>query len=256
MRKRKLAVVVLTLVGVFALAAVAYAFNTYTVTPASTTPAGAGSAGKPKPKKVRFGFRTGSTDATIPAPITKYKINFQGLKYFGKAVKKCKFSDANGSNYRSKCRKAKLGSGTVNNFFGAAGTPLATANHCRLALTLYNLGNGFALRLDGVPPGCPISLHQAIKAKFKTVRVGGIKSASVQFSVPLNLRHPAPSVNNSVSEVSATVLRKTKRLRVHGRKRKVGVLSSVACKRGQRTIQVQFTDESGKTTAATKTIRC
>lgn len=258
---RKLAVLATALAGVLALAGVAYAVNAYTLTKVSTTPAGAGTPKKPKAKKVVFKFQTRTDDGNAPAPIKSYKIGFQGLKSYAKYFKKCTIADVRSDSFARKCRKAKVGSGVVENFFGTAGGTQAEAGSCVLKLTLYNLGRrGMALRLDseGAPaPGCPITITEGIRAKFKKARIGGKSSVNLTFDVPEFLRHPAPGLNNAVADVAATVSRKTRKVKVKGKRRKVGYLSSIACgKNKKRTIQVIFTDENGAKKRAKKTTKC
>ena len=247
---------------VLAVAGIAYAVNTYTVDPASTTPKGAGSKKKSTAKKVEFGFKAQDSSGGRASPIKKYKINFQGIKYFGKNFKKCKISDANGNDHATKCKKAKVGEGVVHNLAGQPNDIRPQSQvKCNLKLTVYNLGKGFALRLDGGPgvvvdgSDCPLAVGQAINAPFKKVKLGGIKSASLQFDVPSNLRHNV-GLDVSVSSVSSTISSKKRKVKIGKKKRKVSVLSSVACKGKHRDISVDFTDETNNTVTATKTIDC
>lgn len=260
MRKLVAACVIVGAALVFS--ALAYAVNTYKVTPASTTPGGKGSASKPKPKSVAFGFQAVDSSGGRASPISKYAIDFQGLVSYSKSkkFKRCSFGTANGPTHTIDCRKARMGGGTITNFFGVTSNP-AQKSLCSLRLTLYNLGGGLALRLDGgstarPPTNCPIPVGQAINGKLVSIRMGGLKSTSLRFNVPSNLRHPLPNVDNSVASVQSVISRKLISTKIKGKTRKVGFLSSVACRGSRRTLRVTFTDETGKTTPVSKSIKC
>jgi len=265
MRKLIALAVVCTTALVFA--AVAYAVNVYTVTPASTKGAGGkGTAAKPVAKSVNFGFKTKDSGGGRATPIKRYRIGFQGLKYFGKAkvFPKCTFKQINAkleSEVKRKCGKAYLGKGVINNLVGVTGSP-ATATTCLVRLSLYNTGRGFALRLDGgntakPPTKCPIAVNQAINALFKSRTIGRKRSASLEFSVPSNLLHPgSPNISNAIETTRSTISGRKRRVRIKGVTRRVSILSSVTCGRRNRTIQVAFTDENNSTVNARKTTKC
>lgn len=264
---RKLIALAAVCVTALVFAAVAYAVNVYTVTPASTVGAGGkGTALKPVAKSVNFGFRTKDHTGGRATPIKKYKIGFQGLKYFGnkKSFPKCSFARVNQkleSDVKARCGKAYLGKGVVNNLVGVTGST-ATSAKCLLRLTLYNTGKGFALRLDGgntakPPTACPIAINQAINAPFRTRTVGGKRSASLEFSVPSNLLHPgSPNISNAIETTRSTVSGRKRKVTIAGKTRRVSVLSSVSCGKTKRTIQVSFTDEKGSTVPAKATTKC
>lgn len=266
MRKLIALAVVCTTALVFA--AVAYAVNVYTVTPASTKGSGGakGTPAKPAAKSVVFGFKTKDSGGGRATPIKRYKIGFQGLKYFGnkKVFPRCSFAKLNAkleSDVKKNCGKAFLGKGVVNNLVGVTGST-ATLTKCLLRLTLYNTGKGFALRLDGgntakPPTACPIAVNQAINAKFKTRKIGGKSSASLEFSVPSNLLHPgSPNVSNAIETTRSTISGKKRKVTIKGKTRRVSVLSSVSCGKKRRTIQVAFTDENNSTVPAKATVKC
>jgi hypothetical protein len=267
MRKLIALAVVCTTALVFA--AVAYAVNVYTVTPASTKGGGGakGTSAKPVPKAVKFGFKTKDSGGGRATPIKKYKIGFQGLKYFGKnkVFPKCTFAKVNQkleSDVKADCGKAYLGKGVVNNLVGVTGSTVTTTT-CLLRLTLYNTGRGFALRLDGgntakPPTKCPIAVNQAINAFFQLRKVGGTtKSASLEFSVPSNLLHPgSPNISNAIETTNSTISGKARKVKIKGKTRKVSILSSVKCGKKNRTIQVAFTDEKNSTVNAKKKVKC
>jgi hypothetical protein len=255
---RKLSIVAaVAIVASLAFAAAAYAVNVYKVTPVGTSGAGKGTSAKPAAKKVKFGFTAIDSSGVAATPIKKYSIQFQGLKSYAKNFPKCTFSQANGSTHATVCKKAKVGSGTINNKFGRPGQPNPSA--CKVNLVLYNTGSGLALRLDGSPTttGCPITVAQAINAKFSSKSVGGVKGTALTFDTPTNVLHPIPGLDNSVANVSSTISSKTTKVKIKGKTRKVSILSSTACgKGGKRTIQVQFTDEKNSTVGAKSSTKC
>lgn len=261
---RKLIALAAVAVTALVFATVAYAANVYKVTPASTSPGGAGTSAKPKAKAVKFGFTALDSTGGRASPIKKYSIGFQGMKYFGKSkvFPRCTYAQSNSSILSTKCNKALVGSGKVNNFFGASNN-IQAKGACVLNLRLYNLGNGFAIRLDGgstakpKPTNCPIPVAQAIKAKFKSQRIGGVSSTALVFNVPPNLSHPLPNVDNSVNSTKSTISGKKRKVKIKGKSRKVSILSSIKCaRRNKRTIQVAFTDETNKTTTVKKSVKC
>jgi hypothetical protein len=265
---RKLIALAVACTAALVFAAVAYAVNVYTVTPASTKGGGGakGTSAKPVAKSVAFGFKTKDSGGGRATPIKKYRIGFQGLKYFGnkKSFRKCSFTKVNQkleSDVKADCGKAFLGGGVVNNLVGVTGST-ATLTTCLLRLTLYNTGTGFALRLDGgntakPPTKCPIAVNQAINAKFKTRTIGGKRSASLEFSVPSNLLHPgSPNVSNAIETTRSTISGRKRNVTIGGKTRKVSVLSSVSCGKRKRTIQVAFTDEKNSTVRAKKAVNC
>ena len=266
MRKLIALAVVCTTGLVFA--AVAYAVNVYEVTPASTKGGGGakGTAKKPAAKAVVFGFKTKDSGGGRATPIKKYSIGFQGLKYFGKnkVFPRCsiaKLSQTLESDVEKDCKKAFVGKGKVNNLVGLTGNP-ATITTCVLRLRLYNTGKGFGLRLDGgntakPPTACPTAINQAINAKFKTVTIGGKKSAALRFTVDDTLLHPgAKTLSNAIETTTSTISGKKRKVTIKGKTRRVSILSSVSCGKSKRTIQVSFTDEAGSTVPAKATTKC
>ena len=256
--RRRILVTALALVGVFAVAGVAYAVNIYTLDAASTTPAGKGSASKPVAKKVVFAFSTNTSDGSRAEVIQFFDIGFQGLQYFGKGMPKCTFAEASQKSLaavQTACRRAAVGAGTVNNFFGSSSDKSAKTA-CKLQLRLYNTGTGLALRVDrGATADCLIDPSTAINAKFRNTRIGGVRSVNLKFEVGNNLRHPIPGFDNSINNVTSTVLRKLTTVRIAGVSRRVGLLSSRGCGR-RRTISVKFTDEKGVSSTVRKTAKC
>jgi hypothetical protein len=262
---RKILVAVLALAGALTLAAVAYAVNTYTLNKASTTgKGGVGTSSKPVAKKVVFSYSTDTTDGTRAKVIESYDIGFQGMRSYSKNVKKCTFTEASQKSLtavQKVCAKAAAGAGTVNNFFGPTNNP-NDKTQCKLQLRLYNISDGkyggLAIRLDrGAATDCAIDPATAINAKFRKTKIGGKESSNLKFSVGDNLKHPIPGFDNSVNNVTSTVLAKTAKVRIKGKTRTVGLLSSVACgKSKKRLISVKFTDESNASKSVKKSVKC
>jgi hypothetical protein len=234
---------------------VALAVNTYEVDLGKTTPDKAGSPSKPVPVRVDFGFKVGESTGLRPSVIVQYRIGGEGLYYFPKARPTCTFSQADQSpSYASACKKAVVGSGTVNNQFGAA-ADRTSKGKCDVGLTLINISNGpgvtkkrggVAIRIDGGPPDCPLPLHRAIPAPIFNVKIGGVASSELRFTVPDNLVHPAPGVDNSIVNSVNRVLKKTGKVKIKGKTRTVGFYSSIGRKGKKRTTRVTFVDETGR----------
>jgi hypothetical protein len=258
MRKLVLAVAAM---AVLLAAGVAYAANTYNLDSAKATPKGVGTMAKPVPKAVEFDYSTGTTDGTRPSPVTGYSIRFQGLLSFAKYFPSCSVADVQQksvADVKSDCKKAIVGGGVVENQFGAT-SDTSQKTPCNLALTLINLGKtGLAIRLDRANPAdCAVDPATSIIAKYKRMKVGGVATDALNFTVPANLTHPLPGVDNSVVRAQSNVKMMKKKITWKGKKRTVGYYSSVACgKRKKRTIQVEFTAESGQKAQANRTVAC
>jgi hypothetical protein len=270
---RKFLVAALALVVAGALAGVAYAANVYNITKGDVSGGGKGTKFKPVAKSLSFGYTVKDSSQPRGKPVSKYKIAVEGLTgKYAKYLKKCTYADANGPNYATKCKSANVGSGKVENLAGP-GTDQSNNSFCNLKLTLYNLGTGLAIRLDANPPppsnqsgpvGCGFPVHQAIKATFHKVKIDKVESSSLDFDVPLNLRHPIGingNFDNVVANTFANVKKKTTKVKIKGadgkkHKRTVGIYSAVGCHKGKRTVQVTFTDEVPKTTKVKSTTGC
>jgi hypothetical protein len=274
---RKFLVVALALAGALAVAGVAYAANVYNITQGDVSGGGKGTKFKPVAKSLKFAYTVKDSTQPRGKPVSKYKIAVEGITgKYAKYVAKCKYSDANNPNEAtaaSKCKKAKVGSGKVENLAGP-GTDQTNNSFCNLKLTLYNIGTGLAIRLDGDPPGpssqdgpvgCTLPVHQAIKAKFNTIKLDKVETSSLDFSVPsVPLRHPLGAngnFDNVVANTVATVNKKTAKAKIKGKdgkkhKRTVGLYSAIGCHKGQRTVQVKFTDETGAQSTKTAKTGC
>jgi hypothetical protein len=260
---RKFLVAALAVIVACALAGVAYAANVYNITVGSTSPAGKGSKSKPLPVGEKFGYTVKDSSQPRGKPVSKYKIAVEGItNKYAKLFPKCTYAQANSTVVSSKCKKAKIGSGKVENLAGP-GNDQSNNSFCNLGLVLYNLGNGLAIRLDGGPPapssqsgpvGCALPVHQAINAKFKNVKIDKESSTSLDFSVPENLRHPLGAngnFDNVVANTIATIKKKVTKTKIKGKRRKVGLYSAIGCHGKNRTVRVTFTDETPKTSTVT-----
>jgi hypothetical protein len=259
MRKLLLAVA-LGVVAALSVAGIAAAVNTYEVHLGKATPEKPGSAAKPLPVAVDFGFRVDDSEDLRPSVIKQYRIGGEGLKFFPKARPTCTFAQADESpDINPACRKAIVGSGSGENEFGPANDRTAKGA-CDIKITLINLSNGpgitkkrggMAIRIDADPPACPLPLHRSIPAPFFDVKIAGVAASELRFTVPDNLVHPAPGVDNSIIESVTKVAKKTGKAKVKGKTRTVGFYSSIGRKGKKRTTRVTFVDESGRSVQAT-----
>jgi hypothetical protein len=268
-----------------AVAAVAYAANVYTVD-GSTSPRGKGTAGKPLPVSLNFDYTVADENPAFRGtPVEKYFIGAEGLVTYPEAFPTCS-GGTNGVNnadldtVKRVCKRARVGGGVIRAYAGAVPDQTQKLN-CVLELNLYNLepGNygprgrigrkngGLAIRIDGVPPQppalenrykgqCAAPQNEAILAPYKTVRIKGVTSDELQFTVPESLLHPAPGLETVVQFVESAVRKRTAMKRIRGKNRRIGFYSAVGCKGNQRSIQVTFISESGQRTPVTKNSRC
>jgi hypothetical protein len=276
---RKLLVAALALAAVIAVASVAYAANTYKVHIADTSP-GKGSRAHPIPTKLDFGYQVGDTENMRPFVIREYRIAAEGTMSFPASRPRCTFAQATDPNVTdpaqlsAACRKANVGTGTINNLAGAP-NDRSQKLPCNVKLTLINISTGdprfpktvkevkklggIAIRIDTDPPDCPISVHEALAAPFYNTKIEGIPTSELRFTVPDSLAHPG-GLDNAVVEVTSFIKKKTGRVPVRrglpvqaAAKRTVGFYSLVGRKGKTRTVRVTFIDESGaKTTATTQ----
>jgi hypothetical protein len=280
MRKRLIAAV--TAVAVLGLGVgVAFAENIYEVHIAQTSK-GKGSLAKPLPVKLNFGYTVGDTENLRPTVIRQYRIAPEGHVTYPKAFPSCTFDQANRrGSIDPACKKAVLGGGIVRNHAGPpSDRTLKTV--CNLKLTLINISTGdpgdrptlkqikkqggMAIRLDGDPPipadpttqvGCALSVHTALAAPFYRIRMNGLPSSELRFTVPVRLTEPLTGVQNSVIEARSVVKKRVARTKVKGKTRKVGYYSKVGCRKAGIT-RVQFVDDEGRKFTARKKVpgRC
>jgi hypothetical protein len=276
---RKFWIAALALAAVVAVAGVAIAANTYQVHMAATS-AGKGTRAKPIPTKLNFGYRVGDTENQRPFVIRQYRIAIEGTFAFPKARPRCTYAAATDPNVvdpaqlSSACRKAKVGTGTINNLAGSP-TDRNQKLPCNVKLTLINISTGdprfpgtvtqirrrggIAIRIDADPPDCPIPVHEALAAPFYDTKIQRIPTSELRFTVPDTLAHPG-GLDNAVVEVTSRIAKLTGLVRVvngvpkASATRRVGFYSLVGRKGGTRTVRVTFIDESGAKRTATRTI--
>ncbi len=269
---RRILTAAIAATALLSLTGVALAANLYTVD-GSSKPKGKGSKKKPRPIALKFDFQVESDNPAVRGtPIETFAIGSEGLVTYPERFPSCTFAQANRNSGPARaCRKAKVGSGLVQNLVGPAASP-SVKIFCNLKLRLYNIRGvgrhgGMAIRLDGDPRepalqtpndrtiNCPTAVHGAIKAKFVPRRIAGVAADELRFSVPSELLHPSgldTTVRNTISKIAKKVRKK----RIRGKQRKVGYYSSVGCKGRKRTVRATFTDELGNKFTATRARRC
>ena len=281
---RKLLIPVLAALVAIAVAGIAYAANVYTVD-GDTKPHGKGSAAKPLPVSLDFDYTVADSDpANRGIPVKQYRIGAEGLVTYPEVFPSCS-GGASGANAQDPataakaCKKARVGGGVIKALVGARNNPTSSAN-CVLNLNLYNLkpGNygdagkigkngGLAIRIDGDPPPppsiddqykgqCLAAQHASILAQYKTVKIKGVTSDELRFTVPPELLHPAQGLDVTVRQVASAIKKITAKKKINGVKRTVGFYSAVGCKGGKRSIQVTFVSETGQKSPETKDKKC
>jgi hypothetical protein len=281
---RKLLIPAAVAVVALVVAGIAFAANVYTVD-GNTKPHGKGSAAKPLPVSLEFDYTVAdSNSANRGIPVNKYFIGAEGLITTPKAFPSCSGGESAANNpdqaaAAKACKKARVGGGIIKALVGARNTPTNSLN-CVLDLNLYNLkpGNygqfgkvgkagGLAIRLDAdtpAPPSldnkykgqCLAAQHAAILATYHRVKIKGVTSDELRFTVPPELLHPAAGLDVTVRDVKSTIARKVAKVKIHGKKTKVGFYSAVGCKGGKRSIQVTFVSETGQKSPVTKDKKC
>jgi hypothetical protein len=269
MRKLLMAVAGALVISI-AVVGVASAVNTYTVHLANSKSSSKGTTARPSPASLNFGYRVGDSENLRPQVIREYRIAAEGLQSFPDARPTCTWDQANAPIQIARaCRKAIVGSGTIENEAGAP-NDRSQKLPCNVELTLINISNGdprfrktvsqirkrggMAIRIDTDPPDCPIPVHEALAAPFYDVRLGGVSTAELRFTVPDTLAHPG-GLDNAVKEVTSRIQRKTGSVRIRGQRRTVGFYSSVGRKGATRTVRVTVIDESGVSKTATRQAR-
>jgi hypothetical protein len=267
-----------------AVAAVAYAANTYTVD-GSTSPRGKGTASRPMPVSLNFDYTVRDENPAFRGtPVEKYFIGAEGLVTYPEAFPTCS-GGTNGANnpdlatVKRVCKRARVGGGIIKAYAGPSQDQTVKLN-CVLELNLYNIEPGnygprgrvsrkhgaLGIRIDGrqasIPSlddqykgQCATAQNEAIIAPYKPVRIKGVTSDELQFTVPQSLLHPA-GLDTVVQNVESAVRRRTAMKRIRGQNRRIGFYSAVGCKGNQRSIQVTFISESGQRTPVTKNSRC
>jgi len=283
---RKLLIPALAAVIAIAVAGVAFAANVYTVD-GDTKPRAKGTANKPVPVSLDFSYTVADDNpANRGIPVKEYRIGAEGLVTYPGAFPSCSGGTSGANNpdqagAARACKKAKVGGGTIKALVGARNAP-TTSSNCVINLSLFNLkpGNygdagkigktgGLAIRLDADPPAppslddqfkgqCLAAQHASILAPYKTVKIKGVKSSELRFTVPPELLHPAQGLDVTVRDVTSAIKKIVSKgkVKVAGKKRKVGFYSAVGCKGGKRSIQVTFVSETGQKSPVTKDKKC
>jgi hypothetical protein len=281
---RRLLIPAFVAVAALAVASIAYAANVYTVD-GGTKPRAKGTAAKPVPVSLDFDFTVADEIAANRGiPLKQYRIGAEGLVTYPGAFPNCSGGTSGANNpdpaaAARACRKARVGGGIIKAYVGARANPTTSA-YCVLNLNLYNLKpgsygdagrigktGGLGIRIDGDPPPppstddqykgqCLAAQHAAIIAPYKTVKIKGVKSSELRFTVPPELLHPAQGLDVTVRQVASTIAKKTARVRVAGKRRKVGFYSAIGCKGRTRSIQVTFVTETGQRTPISKETPC
>jgi hypothetical protein len=246
----------LALLMALAAGGIAYAANTYSVS-GSVSPTREGTPRNPQPIQLTFGYEVGSEDGTRPTPVKRYSIGFAGGRVNTNPFPKCSISRIRDANGDDACpRGSAVGSGFIQNATGPSNNPSSSPIACNAALTVYNSGNNRAvIYVEGTQTStdprtrCDINLAAPIPARF--VRRG--QFTYLEFTVPDSLLHPAPGIDNAVTNVTSTIRRLTRRVRG----RTVGFFESVGgCTNGRGRVQVIFTPEEGSRATARSTFRC
>jgi len=283
---RKLLIPALAAVIAIAVASVAFAANVYTVD-GDTKPRAKGTAKKPVPVSLDFSYTVADdVAANRGIPVKEYRIGAEGLVTYPGAFPSCSGGTSGANNpdeagAARACKKAKVGGGVIKALVGARNVP-TTSSNCVINLSLFNLkpGNygdagkigktgGLAIRLDAdtpAPPSlddqykgqCLAAQHASILAPYKTVKIKGVKSSELRFTVPPELLHPAQGLDVTVRDVTSSIKKIVSKgkVKVAGKKRKVGFYSAVGCKGGKRSIQVTFVSETGQKSPVTKDKKC
>lgn len=257
---RKLWVVGAAAMLVLALAAIAIAqeavTNTYTVE-GGTAPTKAGTKKKPIPIAINFDYQVGEEGNRRPSPVKRYSIKFAGTQVNNNVVPGCSKATIEKPGGPDNCKpKSIVGSGFIVNATGNRADPNDQSLPCNASVTVVNQGARKAwIYVEGSPNStdprtrCVIELAQAIDANF--VRTGN--DTALQFTVPDNLLHPAPTLSNAVKQVTSNIKRVTKRIRGKNR----GYFEAIGgCKNGKRFITVTFTPEEGTQQTAQFGAKC
>lgn len=277
---RKIVITALALLTLGALAGAAFAVNEYALSKASTSPAGKGTPSNPISKQVKFDYLVKDENGPRGAPVEKYKIQLQGVvSKWADEFPQCKFSDASKdaplATILQSCGKAVVGKGRVESLVSdgrvnnvPADDPNDIDFYCNLELTLINVVGGLAIRLDAdqttpLPAsqsdkfGCVAATHRAILGKLKPIKIEKVPTNSLEFSVPLELRHVG-GLTITVARVQSTINRKVKSLNVDRdpAKEKIGFFTSIGCGKAKRKTIVTFVDENGKSSTESTSGRC
>jgi hypothetical protein len=252
---RKVVVLVAVLAAACVSAAVAFAaqVNVYTVS-GSVAPNKGATKAKPSPIQLKFSFQVKEASGQRPSPIKTYSIGFWGGRSNGGPFPKCTAQTINATQSDSACPKgSQVGEAVVKNAAGSTADPTDTSVKCDLTMKIYNAGvNQAALFLQGAPPDCVISISQAIDAKF--VSAFGGKGQALEFSIPANLLHPIPGLDNAQVDVTSTIYKRT--IKAKGKTQGYFVVDQPCPSNHKAPISVKFVSEAGEAKTATADTPC
>jgi hypothetical protein len=279
---RKFFAAAVAAVAVLAVAGIAYAANVYTVD-GSTKPKGKGKPTNPLPVSLSFDYSVKDEDpAKRGTPVEKYFIGAEGLVTYPEEFPACSGGSDGANNQdlatvKRVCKKARVGGGIIKAYAGPSQDQTVKLN-CVLELNLYNIKPGnygtrgkvskkqgaLGIRIDAVQASipnlndehkgkCATAQNEAIIAPYAKVKIKGVTSDELRFTVPQSLLHPA-GLETVVQFVESNVLRKTAKKRIAGKNQDVGFYSSIGCKGPKRTLQVTFISESGQRTPKSKAL--
>lgn len=253
---RKQAVAVAVAASILGAATMAFAqqpqVNVYTVH-GDVSPNKVGTKHKPVAVGLVFDYTMREKSGLRPNPVRTYTIAFYGGHENTTLFPGCPAAKINAARSDAGCPKGSLvGKGSLTAVAGATSDPTDTSIRCVLPAKIYNGGKGHAsLYLKVAPPDCPVSINQAIDMRY--VNAFGGKGRGLRFSVPDNLLHPIPGLEDAVVDVKTTLPRKT--VKVHGRTR--GYFESTEpCLKGKRMVSVTFTTVAGQRTTLSDSKAC
>ncbi|WCB95628.1 hypothetical protein DSM104299_04377 [Baekduia alba] len=249
---RTIRVLAVTALAVLGLTALAVAQSTTTFTVGGTVSVHGGTKAKPKPGGLSFTFDVADPSGNQSPPVQTYSIMYEGGRLNTGLIPGCSADKINtpATPTPDVCPKgSKMGAGRLDALIGAAGQPASSASPCQATLELYNGGKGHAtLFVSSELATCPVALRQAIDMQYVTKG----EFAGLRFTVPEMLRHQV-GLDITVVHAEATL----NRIVVKKGKKKVGYIESTGCKDADRDLVVTFTDETGASFPAQKTLgRC
>lgn len=264
-------ILLLATLGALGVAGVAYAAtltNDYVIK-AKISPTRSGTPTHPKSISTRLEWDvTTSPPGRRPNVVRGYKIFYAGIRANTTDFPGCGTSRLSGSSASpGNCPKgSQIGTGYIIIEFGPTGQNASAYNGtCRAEIIVFN-GGAHSLtffvfpgsQVSGQPAPCTIpGGHAAINANIRRGRSG----ISEHFSVPQDLRHPAPGLDSAVIKAVLHIGAKSRTIRIRRHhktiKEHVGLFESVACaKNHQRQVAITFTDENGQGRKRTTLVRC
>ena len=98
-------------------------------------------------------------------------------------------------------------------------------------------------------------MHTAIKAPFTTVKLDGVKTSELRFSVPDNLAHPA-GLDNAVVDTTSVVEKKTAPMMIKGVRSAPSASTRRSAARASARCASSSCDETGQKFTANKQVAC